>query len=193
MKIQGTDEELKKTTDEEPHTGYYQANTSKLPGVSGWGANEDPMHRLRTQEDSQMKGPHWILPGQNLKCSLEVLVGEQMKIQGTDEELKKTTDEEPHTGYYRAKTSSVAWSFWLGNRRSSKAQIKNSRSLQMKGPDWILPGQNLKCSLEFLVGEQMKIQATDEGLKKTTDEGPHTGYYRAKTSSVAWSFWLGNR
>ena len=107
MKIQGTDEELKKTTDEEPHTGYYQANTSKLPGVSGWGANEDPRHRLRTQEDSQMKGPHWILPGQNLKCSLEVLVGEQMKIQGTDEELKKTTDEEPHTGYYPAKTSSI--------------------------------------------------------------------------------------
>ena len=71
--------------------------------------------------------------------------------------------------------------------------MKNSSSLQMKGPHWILPGQNLKCSPEFLVGEQMKIQGTDEELKKTTDEEPHTGYYRAKTSSVAWSFWLGNR
>ena len=149
--------------------------------------------QMKNSRSLQMKGPHWILPGQTLKCSLEFLVGEQMKIQATDEELKKTTDEEPHNGYYQAKTSSVAWSFWLGNRRRSKAQMKNSRSLQMKGPHWILPGQNLKCSLEFLVGEQMKIQATDEELKKTTDEEPHSGYYRAKTSSVAWSFWLGNR
>ena len=45
MKIQGTDDELTKTTDEEPHTGYYRAKTSKLPGVSGWGKDEDPRHR----------------------------------------------------------------------------------------------------------------------------------------------------
>ena len=46
-----TEEELKKTTDEEPHTGKFRVYTSSVAGL---------------------------------------LVGEQMKTPGTDEELKKT-------------------------------------------------------------------------------------------------------
>ena len=64
----------------------------------------------------QMKSPTLVTTGPKPQSCLGFLVGEKMNTQGTDEELKETTDEESHTGYYQANTSSVAWSFWLENR-----------------------------------------------------------------------------
>ena len=63
-----------------------------------------------------MKSPTLVTTGPKPQSCLGFLVGEKMNTQGTDEELKETTDEESHTGYYQANTSSVTWSFWLGNR-----------------------------------------------------------------------------
>ena len=40
-----TEEERKKTTDEEPHTGKPRVYTSSVARTSGRGTDEDPRHR----------------------------------------------------------------------------------------------------------------------------------------------------